>query len=121
MDVRITIAKVILYVLLRLSVLNKLFKMYGADPIDLVFYLREGNDNAEEVGTRYELRRKYWTFALAYIHAVHGDNCFNNVNPTKENWINGFFGVNGFSIMCVANYDSARVELYFDKSDKEIK
>ena len=41
------------------------------------------------------------------------------MNPSKDNWINGFFGISGFNICCVANYDSARVEVYFGKSNKE--
>ena len=104
----------------KLSVLNKVFKLYGIDPTDLVFYLRDENESVEdEVGTRYELRRKYWTYALEHIHDAHGGESFSNVNPSKENWICGFFGVRGFSINCVANYDSARVELWMGKPDKE--
>lgn len=41
------------------------------------------------------------------------------MSPSKENWINGFFGIGGFSICCVANYDSARIELCLGKSKKE--
>lgn len=103
----------------KLSNLNKLFNLYGIDASELTFYLRDENDdNESELGTRYEVRRRYWTHALKYIHEVHGDGSFSNVNPSKENWINGFFGVSGFSICCVANYDSARVEIYFGKADK---
>lgn len=103
----------------KLSVLNRIFNLYGADQTDLVFYLRDENEATEdEIGTRYELRRKYWTYALKLIHEAHGDESFSNVNPSKENWINGYFGVSGFSICCVANYDSARVEIYFGKVDK---
>lgn len=96
---------------------SKVFKLYGADPSDLIFYLRDENAE-EEAGTRYELRRKFWTYALEYIHKAHGNAFFNNVNASKENWISGFFGISGFSINCVANYDSARVELYLGKADK---
>lgn len=105
----------------KLSVLSRVFKLYDADPTDLVFYLRDENEGVEdEVGTKYELRRKYWTYALAYIKQAHADGgSFNNVNTSKENWISGFFGVGGFSLCCVANYDSARVELYFGKLKKE--
>lgn len=104
----------------KLSVLNRIFKLYGVDPTDLVFYLRDDNENYEdEMGTRYELRRKYWTYALDFIHEAHQGGAFSNVNPSKENWIGGFFGVSAFSINCIANYDSARVELYFGKANKE--
>ena len=36
------------------------------------------------------------------------------------NWVNGFFGVNGFNLCCVANYDSARVELYLGHTDRDV-
>lgn len=103
----------------KLSVLNRIFNLYGADPSDLVFYLRdEAETSEEEIGTRYELRRKYWTYALDFIHEAHGDVAFSKVNPSKDNWISGFFGISGFCIECVANYDSARVEIYFGKPEK---
>ncbi|MBD5498840.1 MAG: DUF4268 domain-containing protein [Lachnospiraceae bacterium] len=105
----------------KISVLNRVFKLYDADPTDLVFYLRDENEGTEdEAGTRYELRRKYWAYALKLIKEAHGDGGpFCNVNPSKENWVSGFFGISGFSLSCVANYDSARVDLYFGKSKKE--
>lgn len=105
----------------KISVLNRVFKLYDADPTDLVFYLRDENEGTEdEAGTRYELRRKYWAYALKLIKEAHGDGgSFCNVNPSKENWVSGFFGISGFSLSCVANYDLARVDLYFGKSKKE--
>lgn len=105
----------------KLSVLSRVFKLYDADPSDLVFYLRDENESTEdEAGTRYELRRKYWAYALEPIKEAHGEGgSFCNVNPSKENWINGFFGVSGFNISCIANFDSARVDLYLGKAKKE--
>lgn len=105
----------------KISVLNRVFKLYNADPTDLVFYLRDENENTEDKeGTVYELRRRYWTYALEVIKEVHGEKAsFCNVNPSKENWVRGFFGISGFNLSCVANYDSARVELYFGKPKKE--
>ena len=44
---------------------------------------------------------------------------FSNVNPSKNNWISGFFGIGGFKINCVANFDFAMVELYLGKVNKE--
>ena len=104
----------------KLSVLNRLFKLYDEDPAGLVFFLRdEGEQTADEPGSRHELRRRYWTYALPFIKEAHGqDGSFSNVSPCRENWINGFFGISGFSICCVANYDAARVEIVFQKGDK---
>ncbi len=106
---------------LKLSLLKRFFKLYNADPADLVIYLRDENESEEDItGTRYELRKRYWTFALPTIKAAHGDGgSFSNVNPSKQNWVSGFFGVGGFSIACVANFNEARVELDLMKGDKD--
>ena len=99
----------------KLSVLNRLYKLYGMDPTDLVFYLR---DKEDEKGTRFEIRRRYWGYALKFIKEENFDNkSFDNVNTSKENWINGTFGIGGFAICCIANYDFARVDVYFGKTN----
>lgn len=102
----------------KLSVLNRLYKLYGMDPTDLVFYLRDSNDKEVEKGTRFEIRRRYWGYALKFIKEENFDNkSFDNVNTSKENWINGTFGIGGFAICCIANYDFARVDVYFGKTN----
>lgn len=102
----------------KLSVLNRLYKSYGMDPTDLVFYLRDSNDKEAEKGTRFEIRRRYWGYALKFIKEENFDNkSFDNVNTSKENWINGTFGIGGFAICCIANYDFARVDVYFGKTN----
>lgn len=102
----------------KLSVLNRLYKLYGMDPTDLVFYLRDSNDKEDEKGTRFEIRRRYWGYALKFIKEENFDNkSFDNVNTSKENWINGTFGIGGFAICCIANYDFARVDVYFGKTN----
>lgn len=104
----------------KLSVLTRLFRLYGEDPADLVFYLRDESDiKKDEPGSRFELRRKYWAFALPKIREANGSGAFANVNPSRENWISGFFGIGGCNICCVANYDLARVELFLGKAKKE--
>lgn len=105
----------------KLSVLNRVFKLYVADPSDLVFYLRDDIESAEEeTAKRYEIRRKYWTYALDFIKEAHREGgSFTNVNTSKNNWISGFFGISGFNISCVANYDFARVDLFLGKAKKE--
>lgn len=102
----------------KLSVLNRLYKLYGMNPTDLVFYLRDSNDKEDEKGTRFEIRRRYWGYALKFIKEENFDNkSFDNVNTSKENWINGTFGIGGFAICCIANYDFARVDVYFGKTN----
>lgn len=108
----------------KISMLHRFFKAYGANEEDLVFYLRDLNedDSVQEAGTRYELRRRYWAFALPYIQKAHDDGtghgCFHGCTTTKSNWINGSFGIGGFSVTCVANYNKARVDLTLAHSNK---
>lgn len=109
----------------KISMLHKFFKAYGANEEDLIFYLKDVNDDgsAQEAGTRYELRRRYWAFALPCIQQAHdagtGHGCFSGCTTSKENWMSGFFGIGGFSLACVANYNKARVDLTLAHSNKE--
>jgi len=103
----------------KITTLRKFFTMYDADPDDLVFYMKdEAEEDAALAGTRYEVRKKYWVFALPKIQQAHADTgCFSNTTGSKENWISGFYGVSGCSVNCVANYEAARVELYLSALD----
>lgn len=99
--------------------LKRLFQLYDEAMSDLVFYLRdEDSDGSDKTELTYERRKKYWAYALELIRKTHGENgSFSKVNPTKDNWINGFFGINGCYLCCVANYDHARVEIVLRKPD----
>lgn len=105
----------------KLSVLSRLFKLYDEDPADLAFYLRDENEaNVDEPGSRHELWRKYWTYALPNIQKAHDeDGSFSNVNPSRDNWINSFFGIGGFYLCYIANYDAARVEVVLGRGNKQ--
>lgn len=79
-------------------------------------HLSISGDSSE---TRFELRKRYWTYALTQIHEAHGNpGSFSNVNPSTDNWINGFFGIGGFYLCCVANFDSARSEVVFARAER---
>lgn len=104
----------------KINILRKIFALYGVSESELVFYLRD-EENAEPIaGTRHEIRKKYWEYALPHIKASFGENGpFSNVNPVTNNWIAGFVGVSGIHIDCVANYDESRVEFYLGMASKE--
>lgn len=103
---------------LKISILRRLFTRYDADPMDLVFYLKDAeSEKAAEAG-RYEIRKRYWTYALPIIQKQHMHRgTFGNANPTTSNTESGFFGISGFCVSCIANYDSARIDFYMGKSD----
>lgn len=104
------------------SILRKVFKAFDVSAEELIFYLRDAShaEHDDEPGSRFERRRRYWAYALPFIHAAHEDDgSFSNVNPSKENWIAGFIGVSGVSINCVANENESRVEFYIGNTSKE--
>lgn len=109
----------------KISMLRKFFKAYGVNEADLVFYLKDSNadSSSQEAGTRYELRRRYWTFALPHIQQAHDDGtghgCFAGCTTSKENWMSSGFGIMGFNLACVANYNKAKVSLWLSSSTKE--
>lgn len=107
----------------KLSILRKFFAAYGQNPEQLVFYLKDQNaeQKADESGTRYELRRKYWAFALEYIKSAHGsEGTFKNVTTSKQYWISGSIGISGFSIACEAKMTKSSVELVLSKSSRDL-
>jgi hypothetical protein len=101
----------------KVNVLKKLFPLFDIEPSELVFYLRGDLTNTTNDRGRFLVRRRYWAYSLPNIREKSG--IFNNVNPSKDNWINGYLGISGVHVTCVANYDSARVELYLEMPQKE--
>lgn len=104
----------------KMIILRKLFLAYHADPMDLVFYLKDPEVNkVSEVG-RKELRKRYWEFALPLIQNENSERgTFSNCVGGISNNISGYFGIGGFSVSCVANYDESRVDLWLSSGDKE--
>lgn len=104
--------------LLKMSTLRRLFMLYNLDPSDLVFYLRDEESNKAADESRFELRKRYWTYALPIIQQAHSKRrLFSNAVPGTSNWCSGYFGVGGFSITCVANFNEAWVALWMSSGD----
>lgn len=101
----------------KLNVLRKLFPMFDVDPSELVIFLREEGEAGENELERHQIRRKYWAYLLPSLREKSG--IFQNVNPSKMNWITGFLGYPGVSINCIAKFDGARVELYLGSSNRD--
>lgn len=103
---------------LKMSVLRRLFALYDADPMDLVFYLKDQESEKIAEAGRFETRKRYWTYALPIIQKQHlHRGTFSNCTPVTSNTESGFFGISGFNISCVANYDSARIDFYMGGGD----
>lgn len=105
---------------LKISILRRLFVLFRADPMDLVFSLRDSDQDKAAGKNRYDLRKKYWAYALPIIQAANrGNRAFRNCIPGTSNTINGHFGIGGFCVSCVANQDEARIDFILGKGNAE--
>lgn len=107
----------------KISMLRKLFRAFGQNPEELVFYLKDMNDEQieSETGTRYETRRRYWAYALEIIKSAHGsEGAFRNVTKSKQYWLSGYFGISGFNITCEAKMRRASVEIVLGKPNRDV-
>lgn len=106
--------------MMKISILQRIFQLYNADPQDLVFYLKDQSENIQSDTKRHILRKEYWTYALPIIQKANSKRgTFKDIEPSIYNEIRGSFGIGGFSIRCVANYDSAVVRLYMSSSNEK--
>ena len=77
-------------------------------------------DTAQLLG-RAELRRRYWRYALPIIQKNNAERkTFDNCKPKRYNTVSGSFGISGFRIDCVANYDAARIDFYMGNGNTAI-
>ena len=102
----------------KLSILRRLFPLYQADAGNLVFFLRDAESDKATQSTRLQTRLAYWTQALPTIQQQNLRwGIFSNVKPGTANAISGYFGIRGFHISCIANYDSAKVLFWLGDTD----
>ncbi|RRF95357.1 MAG: DUF4268 domain-containing protein [Lachnospiraceae bacterium] len=105
---------------LKISILRRIFVLFHADPMDLVFYLRDSEQDKAADQNRFDLRRRYWTYALPIIQeANRGNGSFRNCSPSTSNTMNGYFGIGGFCVSCAANRDGARIDFYLGKGNTD--
>lgn len=105
---------------MKMSILRRVFALYGADPMDLVFYLRNPEAGKKAESDRFETRTRYWAYALPLIQKEnHRLGIFDSCVATTSNYISGTFGLSGFNISCVANRDQARIDFYLGNDNTE--
>ncbi|WP_022932312.1 DUF4268 domain-containing protein [Treponema bryantii] len=70
------------------------------------------NDDIEIGASRHEKRKAYWTYLLPILRAnLNGP--YGNVNPTKSNSLDGFFGVSGIHLYCNISMKLNKVSVGF--------
>ena len=104
------------------SFIRGLLRKYDLDiEEDFVYsarsYQPSKSADSEEEG-RKGIRRSYWEYALPIIQRENAHRkTYLNCTPTTSNETRGAFGIAGFDVRCVANYDEARVDLWLASND----
>ena len=105
---------------LKISILRRLFALYHLDPMDLVFYLRDAEQDKLTDESRFDLRKHYWAYALPLIQKQNAHRgTFSNCKPGASNTVSGWFGLSGFCISCVANMDRCRIDFYLGNGNEK--
>lgn len=105
---------------LKMSILRRIFTLYKVDPMDLIFYLKDFKIKKLSDANRFDIRRRYWEYALPIIQEKNMyRGTFSGCNPTTSNTESGFFGIRGICISCIANYDNARIDFYLGNGEKK--
>jgi hypothetical protein len=78
---------------------------------------QEENKTQEQNNLLNDIRYKFWETALPEIQEV--SHLFQNVSPSKENWLVGSTGIAGITFNVIITQKSARAELYIGKPNKD--
>jgi len=76
---------------------------------------QEETITSKNEAARYILRRRFWEMALPELR--ERTKLYNNVSPTKDNWIYGASGYSGIVYSAIIKLDGARAELYIATND----
>lgn len=89
----------------------------GDYQIRLTAKKQEDAISSKEEATRHKMRYRFWERALLVLRIKTG--IYNNVSPSKENWLTGASGHSGIVFNPVIRIDGARTELYIDTGNKD--
>jgi len=79
---------------------------------------QEDSDTQEELKSRHKIRLEFWKQHLEKVNQSE-TNLFQNINPSKDNWLSAGVGMSGLGLNFVISKSYARTELMIARSDKE--
>ena len=98
----------------KFSTLKRLLTLFELEEELTIKYLPD--DGSQNSPNRYGIRRKYWQQLLPLLVDT---NLYNNVNPTKDSWLNAGAGIGGLSYTFAVTKSYVRIELGIMTSSKE--
>ncbi len=73
--------------------------------------------NESKLATRHQVRLKFWNKLLSRFKEK--SDLFNNINPSKDNWLGTGNGISAGAYNFVVSRNYARVEVYFSRVEKD--
>lgn len=100
--------------------LEQIIPLPEAEELMIGIAEKEKEEHAIERGqaTRRLIRREFWQMALDALEAANVD-LYENVGPTKDNWLNAGSGLGGVHYSMVLLKDGVRMEFVLARGTKE--
>jgi len=70
------------------------------------------------ISSRHNVRYQFWSYLLEEMRAS-ACNIFDNISPSKDNWVGSSTGISGCNYILVFNKKNVRIELVFQSSKAE--
>ncbi|MBN1970897.1 MAG: DUF4268 domain-containing protein [Candidatus Delongbacteria bacterium] len=86
--------------------------------ISMAVKAQEDNVNQEELKNRHKIRLEFWKKLLEQINSTE-ITLYQNISPSKDNWISAGIGISGVGLNFVVSRSYARVEIYCSRSSQE--
>lgn len=88
----------------------------GDYQIRLTAKKQEETISSKEEAVRYKVRYRFWERALPALRERTG--LYNNVSPSKDNWLAGASGHSGITFNVIITREGARAELFISRKDR---
>lgn len=79
---------------------------------------QDDSETQEELKTRYTIRTEFWKKLLEKVNKS-GTHLYQNISPSKDNWINAGTGMSGVSLAFVISGTNCRTELVVSRGRTE--
>lgn len=76
----------------------------------------EENQTKMEISNRHKIRPEFWARLLDVLYQSDCE-LFNNISPSKDNWISATAGVSGCGYFLIFNKKEVRIELVFQRGN----
>jgi len=95
---------------------ERILPVQGIEEYQITLATKKREAQSKEA-PRHNLRLRFWERVLPILREKTG--IYQNVSPSKDNWIGGGSGHSGISYNVVANKKGARAELWISTGNKE--